>query len=149
MDSADRFSPSSLPLLPPACTQCSLSSLIVLPYTEGIISVTPLCSFSRSVLMLSSLLSSQGEDQAPCCGKGPPEKACNKQNVISKVLQMWRPEPETRDASVVHWLRVRSVLIERVLFLFLFLFSIVRKKNIFTVPGRRKNTVNNRGEIIV
>lgn len=57
------------------------------------------------------------------------------------MLQMWQLEPETRDASVVCWMCVRAALIERVLFLFL--SSIVRKKNIFTVPGRRKNMVNN------
>lgn len=54
---------------------------------------------------------------------------------------MGQLEPEARSASVVRCVRVRSALIERGLFLFL--FSIVRKKNIFTVPGRRKNMVNN------
>lgn len=54
---------------------------------------------------------------------------------------MWQLEPETGDASVVHRMCVSSALIERVLFVFL--SSIVRKKNIFTVPGRRKNMVNN------
>lgn len=54
---------------------------------------------------------------------------------------MWQLEPETRDASVVHCMCIRSALIERGLFLFL--LSVVRKKNIFTVPGRRKNMVNN------
>lgn len=57
------------------------------------------------------------------------------------MLQMWQLEPETGDASVVHRMCVSSALIERVLFVFL--SSIVRKKNIFTVPGRRKNMVNN------
>lgn len=57
------------------------------------------------------------------------------------MLQMWQLEPETRDASVVYWMCVSFALIERGLFLFL--FSIVRKKNIFTVPKRRKNMVNN------
>lgn len=54
---------------------------------------------------------------------------------------------ETRGAAVVYWMCVSFALIERGLFLFL--FSIVRKKNIFTVPERRKNMVNNRGEIII
>lgn len=57
------------------------------------------------------------------------------------MLQLGQLEPEARSASVVCCVRVRAALIERGLFLFL--FSIVRKKNIFTMPGRRKNMVNN------